>query len=154
ELTARKSSTETATPAQRREPGMAKASGAADTLSDGRREPAVFASGAQSDEPVEGPDPAIEAVIDIGFHTPVAGEALLPLVRDLHQTGQKPMRTFYRTARGGKRASVRLDEEYSTMHLAVLLANRSGALTATEWAQAWAKAQAISDQLGADIEGP
>ena len=40
------------------------------------------------------------------------------------------------------------------MQLAVLLANRSGPLTAIEWSQAWARAQDMAERFDATIEGP
>lgn len=61
---------------------------------------------------------------------------------------------FASTDRGRHRARIRPEESYSTLQLAVLLANRSGPLTAIEWSQAWARAQDLADRFEATIEGP
>lgn len=121
-----------------------------------RLEPAASAlapTGQEGDD-IEEPDPACEAVIDLVFPHPVPAESLLPLVRDIHQAGQKSIRVFYRTSGGVHCARLRLGVSYASMQLAVLLANRSGPLSPTEWAQAWAKAQQVADQFDAEVEGP
>ena len=40
------------------------------------------------------------------------------------------------------------------MQLAVLLANRSGPLTAIEWSQAWTRAEDLSERFEGTMEGP
>lgn len=143
-------------PAVKAEPRLEPAlSVAADERADTRLEPAV-----PGDEPValgddaDEPDAGCEAVIDLVFGHSVPARELLPLVRDLHQVGQKPLRAFFRTVDGQHCATLRLDRDYVAMQIAVLLANRSGALTAAEWAQAWNRAERIADQFDAQIEGP
>ena len=109
--------------------------------------------GSRMDDPDE-PDEACEAVIDVVFPQPVSGRDLLPHVRDIRHVGEKPMRAFFRTTDNVHFSSLRLNETYASMQIAVLMANRSGALSATEWAQAWACAQRVADQFDAEIEGP
>lgn len=109
--------------------------------------------GSRVDDPDE-PDEACEAVIDVVFPQPVSGRDLLPFVRDIRHVGEKPMRAFFRTTDNVHFSSLRLNETYASMQIAVLMANRSGALSATEWAQAWACAQRVADQFDAEIEGP
>jgi len=129
----------------RREPGLATE----------RAEPIIgVAPSTGEGDDTEEPDPVTEAVIDLVFTQPVAAESLLPLVRDVHQAGQKAIRVFYRTSGGAHCARLRLGVSYSSMQLAVLLANRSGPLTPTEWSQAWARAQQVADQFEAEVEGP
>ncbi len=146
-------------PAERREPALGPthtepqlaAAAATDAADD---EPfAMAATAPETDDPEE-PDPACEAVIDLVFDEPVEAEALLPLVRDLHRAGRKSIRVFYRTTGGVHCSRLRLGVSYVSMQLAVLLANRSGPLTPTEWSQAWAKAQEVADQFEAEVEGP
>lgn len=145
-------------PAERVEPAWqdgvaAEPAGASDDEDVFRREPAVGAPvGARSD--AEQPDAAVEALIDLNFPRPVPGRDLLPLVRELDRVGQKPLRVFLRTVDGDQYLKLRLDRDYASMQIAVLLANRSGALTAGEWAQAWSRAERIAEQLDASIEGP
>lgn len=140
-------------PVQRREPAWAApAKPQPEARPDGRREPAVAHNDVERDD--ELPDAATEAVINLVFAQPVSAEALLPLVRDIDRVGQKPIRIFYRDARRRQSLTLEPDGEYLSLHFAVLLANRSGALSANEWAQAWAQAQRVADQLQAEIEGP
>ncbi|KAG1252908.1 hypothetical protein G6F66_015165 [Rhizopus arrhizus] len=64
------------------------------------------------------------------------------------------MRVFAETDQRRHRARVHAGETYASMQLAVLLANRSGPLTAIEWSQAWARAQDMAERFDATIEGP
>ena len=61
---------------------------------------------------------------------------------------------FATTDQGRHRARIHAGESYAAMSLAVLLANRSGPLTAIEWSQAWARAQDLAERFEATIEGP
>ncbi|OZI54491.1 cell division protein ZipA C-terminal FtsZ-binding domain-containing protein [Bordetella genomosp. 5] len=151
------------TPAQRREPGMGvgdSASAAPGGMPAGAvAAGAVHASAAQAAaEPerddAEEPDPACEVVIEIHFAEPVRGADLLPYTQSLRQIGRKPVRVFAGTDRGRHRARIHGDESYASLQLAVLLANRSGPLTAIEWSQAWARAQDLAERFEATIEGP
>jgi len=145
-------------PTERVEPAWQSAvadDAAPDADDDGvfRREPAVGAATLPRGD-VDQPDTAVEALIDLGFARPVPGRDLLPLVRELDRVGQKPLRVFLRTVDGDQFLKLRLDRDYVSLQIAVLLANRSGALTASEWAQAWSRAERIAEQLDASIEGP
>lgn len=107
----------------------------------------------QADDVPE-PDLACEAVIDVVFPTPVPGQSLFGEVREIKRTGNKPLRVWFDTSSGVQHTTVRTRETYGSVHIAVLLANRSGPLTATEWAQAWARAQQLADAFDGEIEGP
>lgn len=135
-------------PAPRREPGM---------VGDAPRAPAGQAApvdpGTDADDAAE-PDPACEVVIEINFAEPVRGAELLPYMQSLRHVGRKPMRVFAETDQRRHRAHIHADESYASMQLAVLLANRSGPLTAIEWSQAWARAQDMAERFDATIEGP
>lgn len=135
----------TAAGATRREPGMGgAAAGAA---------PAAAPANPDTDDQEE-PDPACEVVIEIHFSEPVRGADLLPYLQSLRQAGRKPLRVFAATAEQRHRARIHSEESYANMQLAVLLANRSGPLTAIEWSQAWARAQDLADRFEASVEGP
>ncbi|AZY48569.1 hypothetical protein C0J09_05045 [Bordetella avium] len=123
---------------QRREPGMG---------------PPPVAPNPEADD-TEEPDPAVEVVIEIHFAEPVRGADLLPYVQSLRQIGKKPLRVFASTDRGRHRSRIDADDSYSALQLAVLLANRSGPLSAIEWSQAWARAQDLADRFEGSIEGP
>lgn len=127
-----------------------------------RREPGLAgsaqASGAEPShrdtDDTDEPDPGCEVVIEITFNEPVQGVDLLPYAQSLRQVGRKPVRVFAETEGGRHRSRVHPDEVYASMQVAVLLANRSGPLTAIEWSQAWARAQDVAERFDAHIEGP
>jgi len=133
--------------AQRREPGMGGEPTAAASTE------AAVPPRNDTDDAIE-PDPGCEIVIEVQFSEPVQGTDLLAAVQGLHQVGQKPVRIFASTDRGRHRARIHPEESYASLQLAVLLANRSGPLTAIEWSQAWARAQDLADHFEATIEGP
>ncbi|OZI61698.1 cell division protein ZipA C-terminal FtsZ-binding domain-containing protein [Bordetella genomosp. 11] len=140
---------------QRREPafnGAAPASAAAGA----HAETPPAASGAPHAEGDDGEeaDPACEVVIEVTFAEPVRGGDLLPVTQSMRSAGRKPMRVFGLTDDQRHRARLRTDERYGALQIAVLLANRSGPLTAIEWSQAWARAQDLGERFDAAIEGP
>jgi len=132
----------------RREPGMG---GEVPRVQPGQ--PAPVDPGSDADD-TEEPDPACEVVIEINFAEAVRGADLLPYMQSLRHVGRKPMRVFAETDQRRHRARVHAGESYASMQLAVLLANRSGPLTAIEWSQAWARAQDMAERFDATIEGP
>ncbi|WP_258128917.1 cell division protein ZipA C-terminal FtsZ-binding domain-containing protein [Achromobacter anxifer] len=134
--------------AARREPGMG---GEAPRAQPGQ--PAPVDPGSDADD-TEEPDPACEVVIEINFAEAVRGADLLPYMQSLRHVGRKPMRVFAETDQRRHRARIHAGESYASMQLAVLLANRSGPLTAIEWSQAWARAQDMAERFDATIEGP
>lgn len=136
----------------RREPGLGGLSvahdmGAVSVLSDTQDHPE-----AALDQ--QGPDPSTEVVIEITFQGPMLGEDLAPLLQPLRSAGRKAVRIFAQDIEGQLDARLRLDGQYVSVQLAVLLANRSGPLTAIEWSQIWNRAQGLADQLESGIEGP
>ncbi|WP_454689325.1 cell division protein ZipA C-terminal FtsZ-binding domain-containing protein [Achromobacter aloeverae] len=135
--------------AARREPGL------------GKREPSVGESGARAapapageSDDAEEADPATEVVIEVAFAEPVRGADLQSGLQGLRSAGRKPIRIFGVTDRGRHRARLHADESYSALQVAVLLANRTGPLTAIEWSQAWARVQDLAERFEATIEGP
>ncbi|WP_286894300.1 cell division protein ZipA C-terminal FtsZ-binding domain-containing protein [Achromobacter sp. UBA2119] len=134
--------------ASRREPGMG-----GDSARVQPGQPAPVDPGSDADD-AEEPDPACEVVIEVNFAEPVRGADLLPYMQSLRNVGRKPVRVFAETDQRRHRARVHAGESYASMQLAVLLANRSGPLTAIEWSQAWARAQDMAERFDATIEGP
>lgn len=135
------------------------------TPSDSRREPGlagsesipVTAVGGQADASVvehEEPDPTCEVVIEVTFAGPISAQDLMPLVQSLRSAGRKPVRIFVQDTEGQLSRRLQADVAYQSMHLAVLLANRSGALSAIEWSQVWNRVQSLADQIEATVEGP
>jgi len=129
-----------------------------------RREPALggsavilpFTSGANT---VPGandqePDSATEVVFEMTFQGPMNGEDLAPLLIPLRAAGRKAVRIFVENTDG--RHSLQIDPQglYTSVQLAVLLANRSGPLTAIEWSQIFNRAQTLADQLECTLEAP
>lgn len=116
-------------------------------------QPVPVDAGSDADD-AEEPDPACEVVIEVHFAEPARGADVLPYLQSLRHVGRKPMRVFATTDQGRHRARIHAGESYAAMSLAVLLANRSGPLTAIEWSQAWARAQDLAERFEATIEGP
>jgi len=149
-------------PGTEHDPLLGGTEGAAhkDAASAPRREPG-FGMGGESaeapshetDDPHE-PDPACEVVLEVHFAEPVPGADLLPHVQGARNVGRKPLRLFAETDGHRHRARVYAQESYVSVQLAVLLANRSGPLSAIEWSQAWARAQDLADRFEGTIEAP
>jgi len=149
--------------AARREPGLGKREPSVGD-NGGRAMPAtgtaaavgaVAGAAASSDgDDAEEADPATEVVIEVAFAEPVRGTDLQHGLQGLRSAGRKPIRIFGVTDRARHRARLHADESYSALQIAVLLANRTGPLTAIEWSQAWARVQDLGERFEATIEGP
>lgn len=143
---------QSAPPTVRREPGF----GARDNASPqaaSRGAPVSAAAGSEADD-VDEADPASEVVIEVAFTEPVRGVDLMQAAQGLRAAGRKPIRVFGLTDKQRHHARMRSDESYTALQIAVLLANRSGPLTAIEWSQAWARVQDLGERFDAAIEGP
>lgn len=127
--------------AERREPTVR----IAETLADQKREPAV---------PAEEVDPITEAVIDVQFHEPVAGNKLNELLRAYLRVDTKPVRLFASTVDGAHHAYPHEDDAYTAMQLVVLLANRNGPLTEIDWSRLWMAAESLANQVDGSVDGP
>lgn len=132
---------------------------------EGRREPGMAASrydaagddaaaAAPEAHDTEETDDGSEVVIDLALTGSVRGADLIPMLQGLRSAGRKPIRVFAESDRGRHAARLRSDESYVSLQLAVLLANRSGPLTAIEWSQVWGRAQDLAERLEATVEGP
>lgn len=123
-----------------------------------RREPGIWsaepAEPAASGDDVAEVDESCEAVIDITFGHPVTGSALGEALQSVARVGRKPVRLFAETDGGLHRARLRDEEHYTSMQLAVVLANRSGALSAIEWSHLWTLAQNLAERFEGIIEAP
>src|SRR5690625_36577 len=126
-------------PAMRREPGFGV--------------PPAPGPDDDDDDPDE-VDPATEVVIDVTFAQAVGSSELYDAVKGIGRVGSKPVRVFAERDGGGHRAWLRPAESYSSIQLAVLLANRSGPLTDIEWSQLWTMAQGVADRFDGSLEGP
>jgi len=121
----------------------------------GRREPGIGASAgaeAATDDFAEA-DPVCEAVIDVAFSHPVSGADLIQAVRNIDKAGEKPVRVLVEHE-GGHTLKLREGSAYLSVQLAVLLANRSGALTDIEWSHLWTIAQDLAERFEGSVEGP
>lgn len=94
-----------------------------------------------------------EAVIDVVFAHPVSGADLLTALRPIQMAGEKPVRALVEHE-GGHTVRVRENSSYLSVQLAVLLANRSGALTDIEWSHLWTTAQELAERFEGSVEGP
>lgn len=130
----------------RREPGIGSGAAAASAAT-----ATVTADG--DDDPAE-VDPTTEVVIDISFAQAVPSDQLHAATHTIRRVGGKPVRLFAEKEGGGHRARLRPHENYVSMQLAVLLANRSGALSEIEWSELWTIAQGIAQRFDGSMEGP
>lgn len=127
---------------ERREPGF------------GVPQPQIMDTENDDDDDREEVDPATEVVIDVSFAQPIDSTQLYSALKSVHKVGSKPVRLFAERDGGGHRAALRPGESYSSVQLAVLMANRSGPLTDIEWSQLWTLAQSLADRFDGAVEGP
>ncbi len=108
----------------------------------------------QTGKPIEEPDLVAEVVIEIHLPSPLSGSALLPALKALRSFGRRPVRVFLQVTDGRLVTAIGEERLYLAIHLAVQIANRSGAITAIEWSQVWGNAQSLAEQLDATLDGP
>ncbi|MDX3905651.1 MAG: cell division protein ZipA C-terminal FtsZ-binding domain-containing protein [Pigmentiphaga sp.] len=97
-------------------------------------------------------DEACETVIDISFLEPVPGDELAAFTQGIRHAGQKSLRVFAETTEGVHRSAIRSGERYASVQVAVLLANRSGPLSAGEWAEALSRSRVLADRFDGTVE--
>lgn len=100
------------------------------------------------------PDSVTEVVIELHLPAPLSGRALTPHLQAFRNAGRRAVRLFLQTTDGSLVTQLGDDTEYVAIQLAVLMANRSGAITAIEWSQHWGSAQALAEKLDASVDGP
>ena len=126
---------------ERREPTVR----IAETLAQSKTEPVVLA---------EDIDSATEAVIDVQFPKAIEGSELMELLRAYLRVETKPVRLFALSSSGEHHAYPHADENYVSMQLAILLANRKGPLSDIDWSRLWMAAQNLAQQLDGTVDGP
>jgi hypothetical protein len=84
----------------------------------------------------------------------MAGEDLASLLMPLRVAGRKAVRVFAQNVQGQLSLQIDPQDQYISVQLAILLANRSGALNAIEWSQIFTRAQTLADQLECTLEAP
>ncbi|MFW8566738.1 cell division protein ZipA C-terminal FtsZ-binding domain-containing protein [Orrella sp. 11846] len=139
----------------RREPGLSRLGLQKDDL-DAPEEPV---SGEASEPleagaPVVEPDPLVESVILLEFITPLSGERLLAVLREIPEIATKPVRFFVQTEDGGLRMTIAPKTQYISLQLAVLLADRAGPLGPEDWSKVWGLASDLGETLEARVLGP
>ncbi|CAM4151342.1 cell division protein ZipA C-terminal FtsZ-binding domain-containing protein [Kerstersia similis] len=141
---------------ERREPGMggdtpaAEETAAAAPVAPAAPAAMVTARGA-ADVPA---DSATEALISISFAAPVSGADLLGAVHPLRQQARKSLRFFAFSAQGTLRQHLTTQDSYASLHIAVQLANRAGAISQAEWLQIWSRAQDVAKRCNGKVSGP
>lgn len=100
------------------------------------------------------PDPIVEEVIELVFAAPRTGQELQAVLKNVRSLGRKPVRVLIQDSQGALTTRIVPDEQYIALHLAVLLANRAGPVTAIEWSQIWGHASSLAEELDAKVEGP
>ena len=139
-----------ANPGARMEPGMGGATPAYEQVQNHPVEEQHPEAASYQEES----DPSVEVVIEMTFQSPIQGEDLAPMLSTMRSAGRKPVRIFAQDADGQLTSHIRQGANYVSIQLAVLLANRTGSLSAIEWSQIWNRAQSLADQLECTIEGP
>src|SRR5690606_31102529 len=126
---------------ERREPGMSSS-------------PLEESPGADLQHDPDEADDATEAVIDVSFPEAILGSELSGHLQSIRFAGQKPIRLFAETDAGYHHAAIRPSLSYQSVQVAVLLANRSGALTRSEWEEALSRARVLADRFDGSVETP
>jgi hypothetical protein len=136
---------------ERREPGIGRLG--LEPARDDESTLAQASDGSNSSNAAVEPDAMIEAVIELHLTQPLSGEQLLVHLEDL-AFGRRDVRVLLQSEDGVLSAQVGPQRQYSAVQLAVLLANRTGPISAIEWSQIWGKAQALAEKLDASVDGP
>ncbi|OVZ62160.1 hypothetical protein CDO44_04725 [Pigmentiphaga sp. NML080357] len=140
-----------ATDGVRREPGLGAMAEAESNVVGGiEAHPAAASAPSQHD--ADEADEACETVIDVSFLEPVPGDELAAFTQGIRHAGQKSLRVFAETTDGLHRAAIRSGETYASVQVAVLLANRSGPLSAGEWAEALSRSRVLADRFDGTVE--
>lgn len=134
---------------QRREPGLSHL-GVGSTA----QESDFLEGGEQTDLHALEPDSVTDAVVEITFAAPMTGAALISRMEELPVLGRRPLQVFLQSDDGALSTSPQPDRQYIAVQVAVLMVNRSGAISAIEWSQLWTAAQAWAERLDASIDGP
>ena len=108
----------------------------------------------QTLSPAPEPDAMIEAVIELNLTQPLRGSEIAAHLRGGSSFGRRPVRLLLQTEDGTLSTQMGAERTYSALQLAVLLANRTGPISAIEWSQIWGKAQDLADKLDASVDGP
>ncbi len=108
----------------------------------------------QYNEYIDEPDPGCEGTIGITFNRITKGINLLPYIERLYSIRYKPIRIFMKTKNGKNRFYIHPNEIYTSMQVAILLANRSGPLTAIQWSETWKCLQDMTNYFNSSIDIP
>jgi hypothetical protein len=90
----------------------------------------------------------------MSFDEPVAGDILLTACHDFDSTGVKPVEVAATHAVTHQLEWIRSGEFYSGLHFSVLLANRSGALSAIEYSGFVQSVQRMAEKLEVTVDTP
>jgi hypothetical protein len=99
-------------------------------------------------------DEDVEDVVSVSFDEPLIGQVLLDACAGFERAGAKPVKIAATHAVSHKLEMIRPDEFYSGLHMAVLLANRSGALNAIEYSEFIQEVLRVAEKLEVSIETP
>ncbi|MCD8505434.1 MAG: hypothetical protein LRY53_04145 [Burkholderiaceae bacterium] len=131
---------------ERREPGLGRLGLTSQPVDDDGH--------AVASAPAAEPDAMIEAVVELNLTQPLSGREIAEHLRDGLDLGRRPVRVLLQAEDGSLSAQLGADRSYTAVQLAVLLANRTGPISAIEWSQLWGKAQDLADKLEASVDGP
>lgn len=139
---------------ERREPGLGSLGLAADAPDQAGQPDQADDDTARTPALVAEPDAMIEAVVELQLTQPLTGREIALHLQDGLTLVRRPVRVLLQAEDGSLSAQVSADKSYAAVQLAVLLANRTGPISAIEWSQLWGKAQDLADKLEASVDGP
>lgn len=97
-------------------------------------------------------DEAFEQIVSLSFDQAMSGGALFEACRGVEYAGNKPIDLAATHAVSHKLELIRPDESYSGLHMGVLLANRSGALSAIEYSEFVQHVQRVAEKLDTTVD--
>lgn len=100
------------------------------------------------------PDEAVEVVIELVLPQAIFGAQIMQAIPTGFMAGSKPVRVFWQDEASRLFTRPNPTDNYERLQFAVLLANRSGPLTAIEWSKIWNRIQSVADALEGHLEGP
>lgn len=107
-----------------------------------------------SRKPVLRIDALIDAIAPVTLEHPLSGDHLIAHLPGSHRAGSKPMLFEGLSVDAGEWMPLQAGQRYSEVQVAVLMANRTGALNDIEYSEFVQKVQTFADDIGATVDLP
>ncbi|MGL4667431.1 MAG: cell division protein FtsZ, partial [Saezia sp.] len=99
-------------------------------------------------------DPLIDVIIELDLEQPIKGDVAISATPASRRVGSKPMYFEGFNGRVGSWEPLNRDETYARLHVALQLANRTGALNEIEFSDFVRLTQSYADRIGGAFEAP